>query len=398
MVKLDFLRNTKEKIKCENGVTLIALIITIIVLLILARVTITTLTGDNSILTRAIEAKENTEIGEEIEKIELSVQGALAKDKGGTIIEKNLEDELNTYVGEKNIDYQLNGTGPFVVKYLNSQRSYFIDKNGNVNEYTDISENLKIGDYVNYNPDNVDQAYDKFGETYSGYANENIGQDDNLQWRILNVNVDGTIDLISDKPTSTEVYLQGARGYNNGVYLLNDYCKIMYSNNSLGSEARSLNIEDIEEKMKILDEETQKKIYENYTSDIGTVYGTSYTYSTNKWYPLQWKKDNSIINESEQTMLTEYKTENDAVAQENNVLRVTQTYWYLEANDMQSNFISADTRDASKSNSMYYELLCNNGISSYWLASRFVNANDLDFANFGIRNIREGFSRRYYTY
>ena len=36
----------------NNGITLIALVITIIVLLILAGVTIATLTGDNGILTR----------------------------------------------------------------------------------------------------------------------------------------------------------------------------------------------------------------------------------------------------------------------------------------------------------------------------------------------------------
>ena len=393
MVKKENSRKTREE-----AITLVVLVITIIVLLILAGITIGALTGNNGILTKAIDTKENTKIGEEIEKIELSVIGALAKDNGGTITEKYLEEELNSYIGERNIDYQLNGTGPFVVKYLDSQRSYFIDKNGKVNEYTDVSAYLKIGDYVNYKPDNIDQEYNKFGETYSGYANENIGQDDNLEWRILNINSDGTLDLISDKPTSTEIYFQGARGYNNGVYLLNDYCKTMYSNNSLGAEARSLNIEDIEKKMKIIDEEAQKKIYENYVSAIGTVYETTYIYSTNKWYPLQWINDNGAIGESKQTTLTEYKTENDAVTQESNVLTITQTYWYLEANEMKLNFISANTRDTSKSSNMYYELLCNNGISSYWLASRFVNSNDINFASFGLRNIREGFSRRYYSY
>ena len=44
-----------------RGITLIALVITVIVLLILAGVTIGSLTGDNGILTRAKEAKEKTE-------------------------------------------------------------------------------------------------------------------------------------------------------------------------------------------------------------------------------------------------------------------------------------------------------------------------------------------------
>ena len=47
--------------KTNSGITLIALVITIIVLLILAGVTIATLTGDNGILTRASDAREETE-------------------------------------------------------------------------------------------------------------------------------------------------------------------------------------------------------------------------------------------------------------------------------------------------------------------------------------------------
>ena len=46
-------QNLKERVKSKKGVTLIALVITIIVLLILAGVTIATLTGDNGILTKA---------------------------------------------------------------------------------------------------------------------------------------------------------------------------------------------------------------------------------------------------------------------------------------------------------------------------------------------------------
>ena len=50
-----------------SGITLIALVITIIVLLILAGITIATLTGDNGILTRANEAKTETEEAKEDE-------------------------------------------------------------------------------------------------------------------------------------------------------------------------------------------------------------------------------------------------------------------------------------------------------------------------------------------
>ncbi len=53
--------------KQENGITLIALVVTIIVLLILAGVSISMLTGQNGILTMALKAKADTEAAQEEE-------------------------------------------------------------------------------------------------------------------------------------------------------------------------------------------------------------------------------------------------------------------------------------------------------------------------------------------
>ena len=61
-------QNLKEMVKGKNGITLIALVITIIVLLILAGITIATLTGDNGILTKAKQTKEQTQQAEKEEK------------------------------------------------------------------------------------------------------------------------------------------------------------------------------------------------------------------------------------------------------------------------------------------------------------------------------------------
>lgn len=52
----------KNKKIFNEGITLIALVITIIVLLILAGVTIASLTGDNGLLTKARQAQEDTKI------------------------------------------------------------------------------------------------------------------------------------------------------------------------------------------------------------------------------------------------------------------------------------------------------------------------------------------------
>ena len=55
------MKTNKKQRKNSNGITLIALVITIIVLLILAGVSIAMLTGDNGILTQAQNAKNRTE-------------------------------------------------------------------------------------------------------------------------------------------------------------------------------------------------------------------------------------------------------------------------------------------------------------------------------------------------
>ncbi len=57
----------------NKGITLIALVITIIVLLILAGVTIVALTGNNNLFKRAEQAEEETKKGEATEKINLKI-------------------------------------------------------------------------------------------------------------------------------------------------------------------------------------------------------------------------------------------------------------------------------------------------------------------------------------
>ena len=57
----------------QKGITLIALVITIIVLLILAGVSIAMLTGENGILTQANESKYSTAQAEAVERINLAL-------------------------------------------------------------------------------------------------------------------------------------------------------------------------------------------------------------------------------------------------------------------------------------------------------------------------------------
>lgn len=58
------MKNRNERLtKNEKGITLIALVVTIVVLLILAGVTIVTLFGESGIITKAQKAKQETENG-----------------------------------------------------------------------------------------------------------------------------------------------------------------------------------------------------------------------------------------------------------------------------------------------------------------------------------------------
>ena len=66
----------------NKGITLIALVITIIVLLILAGVAIATLTGDNGVLTKAVTAKDRTTEAEAKEAVQLEAIGSIDETTG----------------------------------------------------------------------------------------------------------------------------------------------------------------------------------------------------------------------------------------------------------------------------------------------------------------------------
>ena len=85
-----------SKIEDTKGITLIALVITIIILLILAQVTIATLTDKNGILEKSKEAKIQYEIAQIKEQIAVEIMGEQAKNQWD-ITEKQLKDILEKY-------------------------------------------------------------------------------------------------------------------------------------------------------------------------------------------------------------------------------------------------------------------------------------------------------------
>ena len=368
----------------EKGITLIALVITIIVLLILAGVTIATLTGDNGILTKATEAKEKTEEGEEDEKVKIAVTGALAKDNGGEIKEGYLDEELASQFGEKGTDYNLEGRGPFTVTIIERGRIYLINEDGTLGEVVE-REGIKVGDYVNYVPDTNTEGYttDKLSSDITGASgNASVITQDSLKWRIMNIDASGRVDLISETPTRQEVYFYGARGYNNGVYVINDICKSLYSNSSLGITARSLDLKDIEDQMNAKGIAAR----DAFTSSAGIQYGKTKTYENeNNQYPNLYAKENGsgINTETVKTNGIEANadgystptTEDTRTAEEG--LTVTQTNY------------SMSSPSAYFDNSEFYDMIFGTG-TYYWLASRYV-ACASTYASFGLRFVDEDF-------
>ena len=127
-------QNLKERVNGKNGITLIALVITIIVLLILAGVTIATLTGDNGILTKAQNAKEKNAQKTVEEQINLAVQASRINE--GLVIDKDILEQELTNNGIE-ITKSENDELPWTVK--KDGYVYTISKNGEVKEKEGIA-------------------------------------------------------------------------------------------------------------------------------------------------------------------------------------------------------------------------------------------------------------------
>ena len=122
-----------KKMKNDTGITLIALVITIIVLLILAGITINAITSDNGIIQNALNAKERAEIDSEREIVEQATVQAMGKNKRGNIVRNELQEELDKITGEgkTTVTADTEEQGYFV-KFVDSGRIYKVSIDGDV--------------------------------------------------------------------------------------------------------------------------------------------------------------------------------------------------------------------------------------------------------------------------
>ena len=132
----------------ENGMSLIALVVTIIVLILLAGVTISNIRNDSGLFNKSLEARDEKIASEENEAIQWAAAQAVADDsnKTGQIIYKGqIAEKLDKYIGNQNEDMEYQIFGPeeeykgtmiisdtYVVEFSKSGNSYIIDGSGNV--------------------------------------------------------------------------------------------------------------------------------------------------------------------------------------------------------------------------------------------------------------------------
>ena len=462
------------KTKEMKGITLIALVITIVVLMILAGVSINTVLGDDGIIKKAKEAAETTKRAsaeEEMNRLVLEYQ--LAKndetlesflqekvtegridgvtDNGdGTItITKKVEGKDYTITVKKpvaptpsvkvgairvvsdstgagsslgeastakgktlyimidssisggtttvspKVPYAVteNGTYKFTVTGTVDGKTYTKNVTATVNQYkNEINlDEIQIGDYVNYTYD-IDSASSSYTleSTYSGYSsNQTIAQTTGLTWKVLNVDKENdTVDIISTNPTSSTVTFANILGYNNGPYLMNEICKAQYSNKTLGVNARSINLLDMEKQLTAAGIKSRNEY--NKGSSTYAQYGTTKTYTSNTKYPSLYAnqkgagpnikeaeaskkitqpdttKGNDPYEESKPIATTEPTTDNTSGT--GNPLTVTQTYYNIAIDN--TNYGTASS------------ILANS--TPFWVAARYVDAFSGN-AYFGLR-------------
>ena len=140
--------------KQNGGITLIALVITVIVLLILAGISITMLTGENGILNQAVKAKEKTESA-------------------------TLQEEVTLVLNEKTTDELVEGEEKEIIEYLNKIEGATIEKNEQVGDLYYVSKNNAT---VSVYDDGT--IYEGKIDVWDGQTVEKPEVDENNNWHI----------------------------------------------------------------------------------------------------------------------------------------------------------------------------------------------------------------------
>ena len=433
--------------KGNGGITLIALVVTIIVLLLLAGISISMLAGNNGILKRAGEAKEKTTNTQQEEQVRLTAIAALTEGKG-TIKDDVLKTELkNSISGVTDSDITGNENKGWQVKIGN--KAYYIEPNGETgeafweevkDENGDITEirkvdgtvtGLKIGDTIGYNAqDGATTTEIQSSQSVNGYENQTIRLSDYTgTWRLLGVEK-GNLNIISSTivgvpkgegdSESNGVYtnsyfkLKGRTGYQNAESELNRICSL-YGTGKYALSARSIKVEDIN-KITGYDPEhigvnTNKATAEQIAA--GTVYGKDLLHQygnkvTYYWDGTDKPKYTSNITGWESGNLSQTHNwskfkgfswwdgtsfqKSDYTEAPGKICTLTSDYYYYYPETLTNK--NTDPVVGLENDSVLREMLFNSETDYYWLASRCILTDSI-CAYFDVRLVRSGFVARY---
>ena len=344
----------------EAGITLVALVVTIIVLLILAGVTISLALGDNGIIGKAQEASnmyanaskdERTALNELSDEVSrLSKRGDDGEGEGSAGLSEAQITAIENKIKE--------AATPIEVNYLpaaNASTSVVIpsDKNGGATEQT--------------------------------FTQANLGTQ-SLKWYVLSADENG-VNLVSQPTRSTvssAIEFQDAGGYDNCLYYLNEISTKLFANESLGvdsSKIHALNLSDIKkaaEKMNGNSYNWDTQMVQASSADAynnGSV-GTKTITPDNKKYPQIYGTSTGVVNTNnpmyDEEVPNGYSPISgdliNSTSKTASTLTVNYTYFGTEDN------ATTKARLGDFGSSGIGGELFNSSGTAYWLASRCVYA------------------------
>ena len=243
-----------------KGITLIALVITIIVLLILAGVSVATLTGDNGIVTQAQNAKEQTEITSEKEQIQLAAIAAIQLDGNNKIDTRKLEEELNNI----NASIISEEDNLYYIKYNGGKRYYQLNKDGTIELIENVTgEKTLTVQCVNSNNEVLlEKTYKVFNNDYDKKLPDVNGYEP-METNITgNISNDTTIKVLYYKilDDDTELVFTGLNSSGQVTTIENEIVSYMVGDNSKTAGNGFKNIKSVKSILAIPDSYKGKNI------------------------------------------------------------------------------------------------------------------------------------------
>lgn len=173
----------------KSGITLIALVISIVVLIILAGISITTLMGENGLITKTRDSASATESGQEREKLALALADTILQANGGSLTKSLLQTSLDNSIGEGNTT--ITGDNTYTVAFTESGREYVVKSDGTVLDVpvdkATGNGNLSVGDGTAGNPYLIQSIEDLL--TFSKNTNLTSGGN-NYSGKTIKLNID----------------------------------------------------------------------------------------------------------------------------------------------------------------------------------------------------------------